>query len=254
MDRSSFRAPLWAACLIVPLLAGSMALWIRFAPPAHTAGPSRLNLDLPATLGPFTGQLYLHCQNEQCLKPISAPDGAAPEKCPACGGLLHPMALGERTLLPPDTRIARRIYHGPGLQSYTVTIVLAGADPRSIHRPQQCLPGQGFSIDRQRVRTLTLAPGRLLSVAVIDARRGSDPRNRIGFAYWFVGPDHETPSHYGRLWRTTADRLFRNIVSRWAYVAVIAGEPLDTPESLDRLTAFLRLLVPAIDPHARPAS
>ncbi len=247
MGNAPYQAPRWAPGLIVPLLAGLMALWVRFAPPSHTAGASRLRMDLPAELGAFSGQRYLYCQNEQCLKAIPVPEGATMSRCPVCAGPLHPMALGERTSLPVDTQIARRIYHGAGLQSYTVTIVLAGADPRSIHRPQQCLSGQGYTIDREQVRTLRLAPDRTLSLAVIDTRRGSDPRNRFGFAYWFVGPDRETHSHWVRLFRTTTDRLFRNIVSRWAYVAITSSEPLDSPESLDRLAAFIRLLLPAIE-------
>lgn len=43
------------------------------------------------------------------------------------------------------------------------------------------------------------------------------------------------------------DSLFRNTASRWAYVSVIAGEPLETPESIQRLAHFLGALVPAIE-------
>lgn len=151
-------------------------------------------------------------------------------------------------MLPPDTRIVRRLYQAPGNRSYTVSIVLAGADPRSIHRPQQCLPGQGFSIDRQHTETLLLAPARPLTLAIIDTRRAGDPLSRFGYAYWFVGPGRETHSHYVRLFWTTYDHLFRNTVARWAYVSIAASEPLNTPESMERLAAFLRLLVPAIAP------
>lgn len=204
---------------------------------------------LPAELDPYGSQAILHCQNDQCRRSVPVTVETDLNACPACGGPLATIARSERDILPPDTQLARRMYQAPGSPSYTVMIVLAGADQRSIHRPQQCLPAQGFTIDRQHKESLTLAPGRTLTLEVIDSRRGGGSPILFGFAYWFVGPDLETHSHYVRLFWTTYDRLFRNRVSRWAYVAVTVNEPLNTPESLERLASFLRLLVPAIELH-----
>ncbi len=254
MLHTPFQAPRAAALLILPLLAGATACWLHFAPPIKTADELRLRMELPAELGPYDSQVLLHCQNDPCRRSFPVSSETALKECPACGGLLSPIARSERDLLPADTRIARRLYHMPGGQSYTVTIVLAGADPRSIHRPQQCLPAQGYAIERQHAETLSLTPRRNLTLAVIDSRRGSDPSARFGFAYWFVGPHLETHSHYVRLFWTTYDHLFRNKVSRWAYVAIAASEPLNTPESLERLASLLRLLMPAIELPARSPS
>jgi hypothetical protein len=247
MDNASYPAPRWITYLILPLLGALLAVWVGFKPPAKVAGPVRLRMNLPETLGPYTGQLILHCQNSQCRQSFPVPSEDALVACPSCGGALLPMALSEKQMLPPDTRIARRLYQAPGQPFYSVTIVLAGSDPRSIHRPQQCLPAQGTSIDRQHSQTLTLAPNRNLTLMVLDTRRGGGPEGQFGFAYWFVGPNSETHSHYVRLFRTTYDHLFRNTVSHWAYVAITSSEPLNTPESLARFTEFLQLLVPAIE-------
>ncbi len=253
MDKRAFQAPRPVALLILPLLAAVFVLWIRFAPPIYKSDELSLRMDLPAELGPFGSQTILYCQNDQCRQSFPVADENSLKTCPSCGGEMALVALSERDVLPPDTQIARRLYHAPGSASYTVSIVMAGADPRSIHRPQQCLPAQGYSIDRQHVETLTLSPTHKLTLEVIDTRRGPNPLSRFGYAYWFVGPNLETHSHMVRLFWSIYDRLFRGTVSRWAYVGIIASEPLNTQESLERLAAFLRLLVPAIQ-RQPPAS
>jgi hypothetical protein len=249
MGNRAFQAPRSAALLILPLLAGLVVLWIHIAPPVNKSGELPLRMELPAELGPYGSQLLLCCQSDQCRQSFPVAHESDLKACPVCGGALALIALSEREILPADTRIARRVYHAPGSPSYTVSIVLAGADPRSIHRPQQCLPAQGFSIDREYTQTLSLTPAHKLTLAVIDTRRGAGSLDRFGYAYWFVGPDRETHSHYVRLFWTTYDHLFRNTVARWAYVSITASELLNTPESLERLAAFLRLLVPAIEIH-----
>ena len=40
------------------------------------------------------------------------------------------------------------------------------------------------------------------------------------YAYWFVGQDHETPSHYTRMFWLAWDRVMHSKANRWAYIAV----------------------------------
>ena len=246
MDPRPYQVQRFTALLTLPLMMAAAAIWIHFAPPVKRADLPRLNMALPAELGDFYSSLILNCQNDRCRQSFSVKNADDLIACPDCGGAILPMALSERDVLPPDTTIARRLYKAPGTPTYTVTIVLAGADPRSIHRPQQCLPAQGYSIDRQSRRQMPVGSGDPLDLMVIDARRGTGPAGRFSFAYWFVSPDHVTASHYVRLFWTMRDQLFFNRTSRWAYVALTISEPLDTPEAQARLTAFLRLLLPAI--------
>lgn len=247
MERGRFTLPSRAAHLIVPLLLAVAALWVRFAPPPRPAGPPGLRPVLPAVLGPYEGQLILHCQNDQCRAAFPANREEDYAACPRCGSPLSPLSAGEKASLPPDTVITRRLYRSAGSAVYTVSLVLAGSDARSIHRPQQCLPGQGYSIDGQRRQRLALAGGRTLEVVRIDARHGPSARHRFGFVYWFVGPDRTTASTLARHYWTMHEQLIRNRPARWAYVAVTVGEPLDTPESEARLASFLSLLLPQIE-------
>lgn len=247
MVKRPFQIPSLIAHLLVPVLLGLAAAWLHLMPPVKADAVARLRTDLPETLNGYTSLIVLHCQNTQCLRSFTTRSMDDMQLCPSCGGSLLPISFAEHHSLPADTVISRRIYSSFGNPTYTVTVVLAGADPRSIHRPQQCLPAQGFTIDRQTIKTLPLSAGRNLDIMLIDTRKGADSSTRFGFVYWFVGPTRETPSHLVRAFWTLYDSLLRNTASRWAYVTVIAGEPLETPESLMRLSSFLSVLVPAIE-------
>src|SRR5277367_4749270 len=48
--------------------------------------------------------------------------------------------------LPKDTSYAERIYIAPDGSQTSGTIILMGADRTSIHKPDYCLPGQGWTI------------------------------------------------------------------------------------------------------------
>ena len=124
-------------------------------------------------------------------------------------------------------------------------MVFSGEDQRSIHRPQQCLPAQGFAIDRAHREKAPLAGRAPLDLMVIEAH-ASGGANRIGFAYWFAGRDRETASHWRRLAWMASDRLLHNRASRWAYVSITAMHPFDQPAARQELFDFLRDLYPAI--------
>lgn len=246
MEKKHTLTSRFPPALVIPILIGLAAAWVRFAPPSFRIVTARVGTNLPAEAGPWTGSRILYCQDDKCGNHSLAQDDTGPDLCPVCQGPMLPASPSERTILPADTVIARRIYRASQGPTYTLTVVQSGADHRSIHRPQECLPGQGARIDRQRTEALALGP-RILRVMILDARFGTGNRDRFGFAYWFAGPDRDTPSYFARHLWPTLDRLFRNTASRWAYVTVLSSEPFDTPESLQRLSAFLAAALPKLE-------
>ena len=70
-------------------------------------------MDLPETLGGFSGKVI----------------AATP---------------GEIATLPADTQIVRREYLDSAGDRIMASIVLSGGEKRSIHRPEVCLPAQGW--------------------------------------------------------------------------------------------------------------
>lgn len=177
------------------------------------------------------------------------------------------MSQEEKRLLPGDTEIVRSHYrsafYGPGTQDQIeVTLVLAGAERRSIHRPEVCLTGQGWTILNSKVIPIEITPGHILHVRdlfiekTIPLQDGSTRPMRAHYVYWFVGTDVTTPSHFERIWLTTWDSVTRNINHRWAYPSVMAlvtdnfsAEEIgqrqrDSDQTLRLITELIQALVP----------
>lgn len=209
-----------------------------------------VTMDLPATLGDWTGEEVLYCQNEPCLRSFRLREIEVTNTCPICGGTLDRMALGENNILPPDTLIARKLYtHSRGDQLYA-TVVLSRSEQKSIHRPQQCLPAQGFTIAASRVMSIPL-PGRTpVEITLLRARRGAGPSAggtaRIVFAYCFAGGGRETASHYRRLAWMAWDNLIHGYRARWAYVSIQTTDSGDPRLADARVTGFVRAFYPLI--------
>src|SRR5438876_7915035 len=63
----------------------------------------------------------------------------------------------EIEVLAKDTQFARKVYTSPEGDTISVSIILSGDDmTTSIHRPERCLPAQGWSLLNTSPRTITL--------------------------------------------------------------------------------------------------
>ncbi len=142
------------------------------------------------------------------------------------------MSTAEREILPADTGYERRVYlgrpEGAREAELTCTIVLSASDRRSLHRPEVCLPGQGWTIDSSEVVPVAMSGGEALGVKklglsrVVD-RPGAEPVTiRAFYLYWYVGRDRTTPSTLERVLYSAYDNVFRNVNHRWAYVSVMS--------------------------------
>ena len=179
------------------------------------------------------------------------------------GGPSEGLSQAERDILPKDTEGARRLYKdGHGHELYC-SVVLAGADVTSIHRPEICLPAQGWTIQSEHVESIPLesAPGgelQLMRMNTVHAVPGNADRNlhtRSIFAYWFIGKDRNTPYHWKRMYWTTKDRVLHNTNHRWAYLLVHGrvADPEPGPgadpaaqETMQLIAQFVQNLYPTL--------
>jgi Protein of unknown function (DUF3485) len=160
----------------------------------------------------------------------------------------------ERVILPPDTEFAKKRYVGFGSSDVTTEIVLSGAQRQSIHRPQVCLVGQGWTIQKEETQTAQLADGKAQKVRILTLSRTENGVPVIGyFVYWFIGKDKTTDSHFERIFLTSWDRIVHRVNHRWAYVIVSGilppGEKVTegAQQQLQRnLLAFTRDIIPLI--------
>ncbi len=183
----------------------------------------------------------------------------------------------ERTLLPGDTIIVKREYRTPGRSIETrdlahASLVIVGNDSRSIHRPEVCLDGQGWTITKSTVREVTLLSGAMLRVRDLAIERavllndGSKLPLRAHYVYWFVGDDVSTPSNLERQLISLRDSVLRNVNHRWAYPSVMArvtdnltpqqsGERLrNDEETVKMILSLIRSLAPRLQKGELPHS
>lgn len=180
-----------------------------------------------------------------------------PERIGGFTGTEQEVSEGELALLPKDTEFAKMLYEDGTGNSISCQIVLSGSDRRSIHRPEICLPGQGWSIRSSEAINVPLASGNDLRVTklrlVREVEVAPDVRRTLPmvFLYWFVGDNMTTHDHLERVLRTNLDLLLHNRMHRWAYVIVSAPVlqgfvpgGLDEPQTVERLTSFIREVIP----------
>lgn len=221
------------ASVIVLALAVATVVTCWLIPPASTGDETGVVMNLPDEIGGLVGSDPL------------------------------PVSQAEHEILPPDTEFAGRTYtrfdlpEHSWLDSITCKIVLSGREKRSIHRPERCLPGQGWSVIGSQVVDVPLKSGHPLKVTALLLIRpvvGSDGKThqlKFCYLYWYVGRKVSTPYSAVRVLLTNWDLIVHRTNQRWAYV-IVAGYPTDNlfahgrteEQTLDDLKRFIALAVP----------
>jgi EpsI family protein len=178
-------------------------------------------------------------------------------------GADQPIMQGERDILGPDTQFVRKLYTNARGDQIFVSIVFSGPDmATSIHRPERCLPAQGWTIADSRVAEIPIGDKILKATRLHDVRsfRNGNGRPISIYSldyYWFVGHDATTPSHYQRTWIDIRDRVLKGENQQWAYVTVISNitkglQPFGkSEEETDKmLKRFVGELVPQLQQRA----
>lgn len=190
-----------------------------------------------------------------------APNGVDPVALPNYLGLdwvgqAAPVTAVEREVLPADTGFSRKNYVSLRDRNEQVflSIVLSGRDRTSIHRPELCLVGQGWTIrgaEQRGFRRPVDAQAVEFPVTLLriereaTTRRGDKVVVPALLAYWFVGTERVVATHWERMFFSAVDRLRHLRGHRWAYV-VVQTHALDGEASaLARMQEVLDGTLPA---------
>ena len=155
--------------------------------------------------------------------------------------------------LPKDTSYAERIYTAPDGFRLQSTAILMGADRTSIHRPEFCLPGQGWTIGEKRLLDIPIkgqAPYQLHAACwkLSQAIKQDDGQSvMVGaiYIYWYVANDEETPDHNKMIERLMLDLVTTGALQRWSYISYFAlCRPGDEDTTIDRMTRFISAQAP----------
>ncbi len=111
--------------------------------------------------------------------------------------------------------IDKRVYRADNGFWFQVTAVTSGESKGSLHRPELCLPSQGFDMGVGRSVVERGVEWRLISLTA----KGDMPDAL--FAYTFFNQDgYRTSRHESRIWRDVWDRTVHNRIDRWVMITV----------------------------------
>ena len=120
----------------------------------------------------------------------------------------------ELQVLPADTTFVKRVYTEEDGTWFRVSAVIGGRSKSSIHRPELCLPAQGFQMRNPRERTVSGVEWHFVTLARKEA-------SSLGFAYTFFNQTgYRTSSHVRRIFRDVWDRSVLNRIDRWVMLTV----------------------------------
>ncbi len=158
--------------------------------------------------------------------------------------------------LPKDTCFGQRLYKAPDGFETAVNVVLMGTDRTSLHKPQFCLEGQGWSIDQAASLTTKVPIQRPvlydLPVVKLIARKQTeiDGQRTLAcgvYVYWYVadGALSASTSGFQRMWLMTWNLLRTGVLQRWAYVSYFATcAPGQEDATFERMKTFIAASAP----------
>ena len=225
----------WWRSAVLLVLTGVMVALYAVDPPLTVRPVAGVEMNLPVIVGDFFGK----------------------------AGSMNP---AERGILPADTELVRRYYADTHGHEIECSIVLSGAEQRSIHRPEGCMTSQGWTILQQDSIPIPLASGHpMMARRLILGRNdmafgGQRVPLRSMFVYWFVGEHTTTASEMHRVLLSNWDRVIHGVAHRWAYVSMftyitdnLQPNGLNAEQTQEMITDFARQSVPKFQIDEMPA-
>ena len=223
--------PVVFAVVLCPLL-----LFQLMTPDTQIAEPP--SVAWPASLTGYKADDIFYCQDERCARTFLASEVSGETNCPACKAALADRSVGENTILPKDTTILKRVYRSERGFHFLVSAVISGAGKSSIHRPELCLPAQGFQMSDPTDFEVAGRP-----YHAIQLHGPQRPPALLAYTF-FNQAGVRTASHLRRIFLDTWDRSVHNRIDRWVMVTVHVSAPLgfslDHPRDRAELEKFLR--------------
>jgi hypothetical protein len=155
--------------------------------------------------------------------------------------------------LPKDTSYAQRHYFATNGDWAIANIILMGADRTSIHRPDYCLPGQGWHIRNKSVVQLPvggvqpyeLSVGKWLLSNTYTAPGGQTQTVSGLYVFWFVTEGQATADFPSMLKSMLFHLIRSGVQERWAYVSYFTVcLPGQEEAAFDRIKHLITASVP----------
>jgi exosortase/archaeosortase family protein len=186
-----------------------------------------------------------------------AADGVNPVELPAFIGTewigrRTEITAIEREILPEDTGFSRKLYVpvADPAKHVLFSLVLSGRDRTSIHRPELCLVGQGWTIEGTMTARFRGDAAREFPATVLRVRREvMTPRGKTVVpqlvAYWFVSADRVLATHWERVALDAWNRVAHARADRWAYALMQTDASDGEAAALARMQTVLDGTLPS---------
>jgi hypothetical protein len=154
---------------------------------------------------------------------------------------------------PKDTSYARRLYQAPDGFGVSTTVILMGADRTSIHRPEYCLLGQGWSVDKKTGVKIPIdgvphyeLPVMKWVISKTVATPDGQKQKIMGiYVFWFVADNEQTTGNVQLQCYLVKDLLCAGVLQRWAYVSCFAiCAPGQEDAAFERMEKLIAASVP----------
>ncbi len=165
--------------------------------------------------------------------------------------------------LPQDTLFGRKVYQAKDGFWTQLSVVLMGTDRTSIHKPQFCLDGQGWKIEKTETVAIPMTRPypydlqvmKLTTSRPVPGTNGAPRLARGLYVYWFVTDKLLTPHHGERMWWMARDLVLTGVLQRWAYVTYFTVcWPGQEEAAYARLKDFIAASVPEFQVASGPPS
>lgn len=157
--------------------------------------------------------------------------------------------------LPADTSFGQAMYEDLAGRVIQVNVVMMGADRTSMHKPQFCLPGQGWVIDanKSKIEQVSLSRPRELEMPVMKLvvgrtleAEGAKHQVSAVYVYWFVAEDACTAND-SRMWSMALHMARTGELQRWAYISYfMLCRPGQEDAAFEAIKKLMRVTVPEL--------
>jgi hypothetical protein len=154
---------------------------------------------------------------------------------------------------PKDTSYVRRFYRAPDGFGVSAVVILMGADRTSIHRPEYCLLGQGWSIDKKTgvkipidgVPHYELPVMKWVISKTVETPDGQKQKITGIYVFWFVADNEQTTGNVQLQCYLVKDLLCAGVLQRWAYVSYFSVcAPGQEDAAFERMGKLIAAAVP----------
>ncbi|HEY9174349.1 MAG TPA: exosortase-associated EpsI family protein [Verrucomicrobiae bacterium] len=164
--------------------------------------------------------------------------------------------------LPQDTSFGQRHYKAADGFETLINVVLMGTDRTSLHKPQFCLVGGGWRIDRTEIDRVRIYRPQTYDLPVVKLTtsreavvNGQTVPLRGVYVYWFVCDEALSGEDSGlqRAWLMARELVRSGKLQRWAYVTCFSVCPPGQEEATyTRMKRFLAGAVPEFQLTPKP--